>query len=59
MIYKIEYAVERWYRGEVEADSLEEAKEKFECNEWLTEPEVTGYGDLINDSVEIEEEEDE
>jgi hypothetical protein len=56
MIYKIEYAIEEWYRGEVEADSLEEAKEKFECNEWLTEPEVTGYGDLINDSVEIEEE---
>jgi len=56
MIYKIEYAIEEWYRGEVEADSLEEAKEKFESNEWLTEPEVTGYGDLINDSVEIEEE---
>jgi hypothetical protein len=55
MRYKIEYAVEEWHRAEVEADSLEEAQEKFDRNEWLSEPEVTGYGDLINDSVEIEE----
>lgn len=52
--YRINYTMERWYRVDVDADSEQEALSKFHNNEH-TDPEPTGYGDVLQDSVEIEE----
>ena len=51
--YQINYAIEKWYCVEVEAESEQEALSKFHRNEHL-EPQFTGYGDQIEDTVEIQ-----
>jgi hypothetical protein len=54
MKYRINYTMERWYSVEVEASSEEEALAKFHKDEH-SDPEITGYGDVIQDSIEVEE----
>lgn len=55
--YRINYTMERWYQVEVEANSEEEAITKFHQGEH-TDPELTGYGDVLQDSIEVEESND-
>jgi hypothetical protein len=54
MKYRINYTMERWYRVEIEAGSEDEALVKFHNGEH-PEPELTGDGDYLQESVEIEE----
>ena len=54
MKYRINYTMERWYRVEIEAESEDEALAKFHNGEH-PEPELTGDGDYLQESVEIEE----
>ena len=51
--YKITWTVEDWYEMEIEADSEEEALDKFHNNDYDSTPEPRGSE--LQDSVEIEE----
>lgn len=52
--YKISYTLEKWHTCEVEATSIEEAREKFWSGDYddMTER-VTGYE--IQDTIDVEE----
>ena len=51
--YRIKYVYERWYDLEIEADSIEDARNKFDTSDFKEEPRLVG-GEL-QDSVLIEE----
>lgn len=50
--YEINYTLERWYRVSVEAESEAEALRKFHNDDCGT-PYDIGYGDILQDSIEI------
>ena len=52
--FKVEWTREVWYRSEVEADTLEEAREKFWAGDYDDDLD-TITGSEIQDSVEYEE----
>jgi hypothetical protein len=54
MKYRINFTMERWYSVEIEAGSEEEALTKFHYGDH-PEPKITGDGDYLQDSVEVEE----
>ncbi len=51
--YKVNYTIERWYAVEVEANSEEEARQKFYDGEY--EDDSRDIGSELQDSVQIEE----
>ncbi len=51
--YRIKYVYERWYDLEIEADSIEDARNKFDTADFKEEPRLVG-GEL-QDSVLVEE----
>jgi hypothetical protein len=56
--YRINYAIERWYSVEIEADNEEGALSKFNRNDH-DQPQFTSNGDVIEDTIEIEEDDNE
>lgn len=54
--YQIDYTIERWYRVEVEADSIEQAKEMFHNDQidYQTNP-AKDVGSELQDSVTVRE----
>lgn len=54
MQYKIEYTMHEFYRLYVEADSAEEAREKFLAGEYDYDA-ANNFGGEIEDSVTVEE----
>jgi hypothetical protein len=55
--FQIDWTEEVWYRAVVDADSLEQAREKFWAGEYNDD--AHSYGMEVQDSVEIEEVDDE
>jgi len=51
--YKVNYTIERWYAVEVEANSEEEARQKFYDGEY--EDDSRDIGSELQDSVQVEE----
>lgn len=54
--YQIDYTIERWYRVEVEADSIEQAREMFHNDQidYQTNP-AKDVGSELQDSVTVRE----
>ena len=52
--YKITWTVEDWYEMEIEADSEEEALDKFYINGYNSDS-IYKYDSQLQDSVEVEE----
>ena len=52
--YVVDWTREVWYRSKIEADSLEEAREKFWSGDYDDEVDDI-FGSEIQDSVEIRE----
>jgi len=53
MKYEIKYTEETWYRLEIEADSEEQARDKFFSGEWEEEPTI--FGGELQDGISVEE----
>lgn len=53
MKYEIKYTEETWYRLEIEADSEEQARDKFFSGEWEGEPTI--FGGELQDGISVEE----
>ena len=52
MKYRVQYLMGKWYQVEVEAGSEDEALAKFNDGDHSM-PEGIGYGDMVEDSIEI------